>query len=95
MSAKILIVEGTIHPNGHLEVPEIHSLKAGKVRVTIEPVQESEKTASNIPELFERIRMEPSGRSEEDIDSYIDTIRDEAESELREIERLQDGLSGE
>jgi hypothetical protein len=95
MNATQVTVEGTLKPDGSLEVAEKLSLPPGRVRVTVEVLPEPSANRSGLVEFLDRIRREPvstesAGRSKEEIDASISALRDEWEGRMGEIERLQE-----
>jgi hypothetical protein len=94
MNAAAVVVEGTVQPDGTLEVTQKVDLPAGRVHVTVEPVAEPVQ-----PDRFWRM-MESiwaaqlaSGRpsrTREEIDAEVEALRDESEEEMQAVERLQD-----
>ena len=93
-NAATVVVEGTVQPDGTLEVTEKVNLPAGRVHVTVQQVAEPVQ-----PDRFWRM-MESiwaaqlaSGRiprTREEIDAEIEAMRDEAEEEMQVVERLQE-----
>jgi hypothetical protein len=94
MNSEAVVVEGTVKPDGTLEVTQKVDLPAGRVHVTVQPVAEPVQ-----PDRFWRM-MESiwaaqlaSGRpsrTREEIDAEIEAFRDESEEEMQAVERLQD-----
>jgi hypothetical protein len=94
MYAAAIVVEGTVQPDGTLQVTQKVDLPAGRVHVTIQPVAEPVQ-----PDRFWKM-MESiwaaqlaSGRTprtREEIDAEITVLRDDSEEEMQAVERLQD-----
>jgi hypothetical protein len=94
MNVGAVVIEGTVKPDGTLEVSQKVDLPAGRVHVTVEPVDELVQ-----PDRFWKM-MESiwaaqlaSGRSprtREEIDAEIEALRDESEEEMQAVERLQE-----
>ncbi len=93
MNAAVVVVEGTVQPDGTLEVSQKVNLPAGRVHVTVQPVTESVQ-----PDRFwkmmesiwddQRARGRTS-RTREEIDAEIEALRNESEEEMQAVERLQ------
>ena len=94
MNAAAVVVEGTVQPDGTLEVTQKVDLPAGRVHVTVQPVAEPVQ-----PDRFWKM-MESiwaaqlaSGRTPrtlEEIDAEIEALRNESEEEMQAVERLQE-----
>ena len=94
MDAAAVILEGTVQPDGTLEVTQKVNLPAGRVHVTVQPVTELVQ-----PDRFWKM-MESiwaaqlaSGRTPrtvEEIDAQIGALHDESEVEMEAVERLQE-----
>jgi hypothetical protein len=94
MNAAAVVVEGTVQPDGTLEVTRKVNLPAGRVHVTVQPVAEPVQ-----PDRFWKM-MESlwaaqlangrTRRTREEIDAEITALRNESEEELQAVERLQD-----
>jgi hypothetical protein len=94
MSAAIVVVKGTVQPDGTLEVTQKVNLPAGPVHVTVEPVAEAVQ-----PDRFwtmmesiwaAQLASGRTPRTREEIDAEIETLRNESEAEMQAVERLQD-----
>jgi hypothetical protein len=94
MSVPVVVIEGTVKPDGTLEVADKLPIPAGRVRVTVQPLAEPAQ-----PERFWKMmesiwsdlqaRGRPS-RSREQIDADIQAGRDEAEEEMQVVDRLHE-----
>lgn len=76
------VAEGTLKPDGSLEVLEKFGLPPGRVRVTIEVLAAAESTGEDWFEYLQRTRAEREStgakfRTREEIDAEIDVMRDE------------------
>lgn len=76
------IVEGTLKPDGSLEVAEKLGLPPGRVRVTVEVLDERASAGEDWFEYLQRARAEREVagvrfRAREEIDAEIDAMRDE------------------
>ncbi len=76
------IVEGTLKPDGSLEVAEKLGLPPGRVRVTVEVLDEPASAGEDWFEYLQRARAEREAagvrfRAREEIDAEIDAMRDE------------------
>ncbi len=94
MNAATVVVEGTVQPDGTLEVTQKVNLPAGRVHVTVEPVAEPVQ-----PDRFwtmmesiwaAQLAGGRTPRTREEIDAEITALRDEAEGEMQAVERLQE-----
>ena len=91
MNLQQVIVHGQIRPDGTLEVQEKVNLPPGPVSVTVQaaPAAPRKKTLQVLEEIWsEREALGMTGRSKEAIDAEIDTMRDEDEDRMRQIEEL-------
>ena len=82
MNATHVVVEGVLKPDGSLEVAEKLGLPPGRVRVTIEVVDESASSAEDWFAYLQRARAERESaaagfRTREEIDAEINAMRDE------------------
>jgi hypothetical protein len=94
MNAGTIVVEGTVQPDGTLEVTQKVDLPAGRVHVTVQPV-----VVPVQPDRFWKMMesiwtaQRASGRiprTREEIDADLDALRNEAEDEMQAIESLQE-----
>lgn len=81
MSATHVVVEGTLKPDGSLEVAEKFGLPPGRVRVTVEVLDESTSSGEDWFDYLQRARNERESagvglRTREEIDAEINAIRD-------------------
>jgi len=92
MNEMPLTVQGTIRPDGQLELDRPLPLAAGRVQVTVLPLP-----ASNEPDRFWKMMesiwtdLRASGRpprTREEIDAEVKALREDAEQEMQAIERL-------
>jgi len=89
-----LVVEGTLTAEGTLQLDERPNLPAGRVRVTVQLLQQAAAGET----LMSRMQAVWAGqkgrghvpRSREEIDADINTLRDEAEEEIQAVELLSD-----
>lgn len=82
MSTKSVQIQGTLQADGTLLLSEKPNLPPGPVRVTVQPVLDYKET--DIWKFFERIDAERNAmgivpRSQEEIDAYLATMRDDDE----------------
>lgn len=84
MNLTQVVVEGTLNPDGSLEVAEKLGLPPGRVRVTVEVLDEpaSASAGEDWFEYLQRARAEREAagvrfRTREEIDAEIDAMRDE------------------
>jgi hypothetical protein len=87
-----------LKPDGTLELGAKPSLPAGPVRVTVESLSEPaqpERFWAMMQSIWSDLRA--SGhvpRSREQIDAELNALRDEAEEEMKAIERLHEESRG-
>jgi hypothetical protein len=93
-NATAVVVDGTVQPDGTLEVIQKVNLPAGKVHVTVEPVAEPVQPTRfwTMMELIWAAQRATgrTHRTREEIDSEIEASRNESEEEMRAVERLQE-----
>ncbi len=82
MSATHVVVEGTLRPDGSLEVAEKFGLPPGRVRVTVEVLVEPTTSEEGWFDYLQRARQEresaaPEFRTREEIDAQINAMRDD------------------
>jgi hypothetical protein len=90
-----LVLEGTLTPDGTLQLDQRPNLPAGRVRVTVQPLSPAAPPGDT---LMSRMRavwdaQKARGhvpRSREEIDADLNALRDEAEEEMQAVERLSD-----
>jgi hypothetical protein len=88
-----IVVQGTLKPDGTLELDQKVDLPAGRVQVTVQPLPEQ----ADDP-FWQRMRaawerQKASGhapRTREEIDAAVEALREEAEEEVREAEQLHE-----
>jgi hypothetical protein len=94
MNTAVVVIEGTVQPDGTLEVTQKVDLPAGRVQVTVKPVAEPVQ-----PERFwammesiwaAQLASGRIARTREEIDAEIEALRNESEDELQAVERLQE-----
>jgi hypothetical protein len=93
MSTPIAVVEGTIRPDGTLELLEKVNLPAGKVQVTLVPVPEL-SPADPFWRLMQGIWAGQKARghvprSAEDVEAERRAVRDEWDERMARISRIQ------
>ncbi len=93
MSTNSVEIQGTLQPDGTLVLDEKPNLPPGRVKVTMQPVLDYKET--EIWKFFERLWAEQKARghvprSKEEIDADIETMRQEDEERMQEIERLHE-----
>ncbi len=95
MNATHLTTTGTIKPDGTLELDGKTNLPPGRVRVTLSIVAESPAKKEDTWEVLQRIWKENEAlglkrRTAEEIDAYINALRDELEEHANQIEAIQE-----
>jgi hypothetical protein len=96
METKQVNLLGTVRPDGTLELDGKVGLPAGRVRITIEPIKATTSgEGGSLWETMEKIWAAQKARghvprSKEAIDAELQTLRDEAEEEFREVEAIHE-----
>ncbi len=94
MNTAAVVVEGTVRPDGTLEVTQKVDLPAGRVHVTVEPVPEPvqpDRFWAMMESIWSaQLTRGRAPRTREQIDSEIESLRNESEEEMQAIERLQE-----
>ena len=94
MSATPVVLQGTVKPDGTLELDGKVPLPPGKVSVTLEPAPYSQETDPFFVRLREiRAARERAGlrpRSREEIDTQVQEVREELDEQVAALDRLQD-----
>ena len=99
MSPSQIVVEGTLKPDGSLELDERPKLPPGRVQVILTALRGTEQASEDVWTVLERIWAERSalglqGRTREEIDADVQALRDELEEHARGVERLQEEAQG-
>lgn len=96
------VTMGTLTPAGELALDSAPPIRAGRVRVTVEEVVETEAggEAQDLVAILHAIRADREARgairrTREEIDAEINAGRDASEERLQEIEALQERLRAE
>jgi hypothetical protein len=92
VSSQPIVLHGHIRPDGTLQIDERLNLPPGPIQVTVEPCSEMHAGA-NTRSVLEQIRVRRQSRgavarSKSEIDTEINTMRDEDERRMREIEAI-------
>src|SRR5262245_60826239 len=92
MATNAIEIPGTLHADGTLVLDRKPNLPPGRVKVTVEPALDLTKT--EIWQFFERAKAEREAlgitpRSQEEIDAYLSTMRDDDER-TQLIEQIQE-----
>lgn len=94
MNTATVVIEGTVRPDGTLEVTQKVNLPAGRVHVTVQPVAESvqpDRFWTMMESIWEaQLESGRAPRTREEIDAEILATRDEADEEMQAVERLQE-----
>jgi hypothetical protein len=85
------VLRGVLKSDGSLELEEKPTLPAGPVRVTVESLpRTAESTWTTLQRIWdERNAKGVASRSREEIDAGIEEMREESDTQQREVERLQ------
>jgi hypothetical protein len=91
-------MSGTVRPDGTLELDGKTSLPPGRVQVTLSIVPEASSAKEDTWTVLERIWKENEvlglkPRTAEEIDAYINGLRDELEEHAIQIEALQEEIA--
>jgi len=95
MNETQVVMDGTLQPDGTLELDERPNLPPGRVRVTMQAATVRSPTRVGLMERMEAVWADQKARgdvarSREEIDSELNAMRDEAEEEMQAIERLHE-----
>jgi hypothetical protein len=99
VDATHVVIEGTIKPDGTLELDGKLELPPGRVQLIVQPLPDLPRD-DPFWQMMERIWSAQRARghvprSKDEIDREIRAMRDEAEEEMAEVERVhQDPRSG-
>ena len=96
MNITQVVVQGTVKPDGTLEVRDPIALPPGEVQVIVQTMPTPMPRKDNALAVLERIWAEREalgmqGRTREQIDADIQSMRDEWEQRQQELARIQDG----
>jgi hypothetical protein len=88
-----VVVDGTLRPDGTLLLDEKPNLPPGRVRVTVQAAAAPVGPEDGVLARLQRIWAEQEARGDaprtrEEVDAEINALRDEAEEEMKAIERL-------
>jgi hypothetical protein len=94
MTISSIELQGTLHEDGTLVLDEKPNLPPGRVKVTVQAIPDYKQT--DIWHFFERIQAERKAlgiapRSQEELDNYLATMRDDDER-CQLIEQIQGEL---
>ena len=92
MNTNAIEIQGTLREDGTLLLDQQPNLPPGRVKVTVQAITDYKQT--EIWQFFERIKAERealgmAARSQEEIDSYIATMRDDDER-CRLLDQIQE-----
>lgn len=93
MSATTIVIQGTVKPDGTLELDGKIPLPPGKVSVTLEPVPVPKTVAAFLASLREIQAIRERGGVKGDADAALaaaQQVRDEFQEQVEEVGRLQD-----
>jgi hypothetical protein len=90
MSLTEVVVEGTLKPDGTLELDQKPSLSPGRVMVTLQPVQPGQAPRQGLTDVIDQIRQEQQargfqGRSAEEIEAGLREGEDEYEQKMQTL----------
>jgi hypothetical protein len=94
MSTTVVTVEGVVRPDGTVEVAEKVSLPAGKVQVTLIPwpaLPQDDPFWQMMQKIWDGQKARGHvARSELEVDSEREAMRDEWDTRMAEIARIQE-----
>jgi hypothetical protein len=95
MSTTSLIMQGTVKPDGTLELEGTTNLPPGRVRVVLTVTPQSEAQREDTWIVLERIWKENAARgakprTREEIDADLNALRDELEEQANQLEAIQE-----
>ena len=91
MSLTEIVVEGTLKPDGTLELDEKPSLSPGRVTVILQPAQASTTSRRGLADVIDEIRQGQQargfqGRSAQDIETGLREGEDEYEQRMQALQ---------
>ena len=94
MTPTHIVIEGTVNPDGSLDLDNKLALPPGRVQLIVQPLPELPKDDP----FWQRMQNIWDGqkgrgqvpRTKEEIDADIKSLRDESEEEIQEIERIEE-----
>jgi len=94
MDAMTVTMQGLVLPDGSLKVQGRVGLEPGPVRITVEAMRES-IVRSSLADLLAQFAREQAARpmparTRDEIDSELESMRNEAEEEMQAVEQLQE-----
>jgi hypothetical protein len=95
MIANTVEIEGTLQADGQLILDEKPALPPGRVRVTLQAINNEAESTADFVAVLHRIRADQQARRHvsrmrEEIDSAVDAMRGEDEVRMQAIERLHE-----
>lgn len=95
MHATQVVVQGTVKPDGTLELDSKINLPPGRVQVTLSSVTAPPAGGEDVLTVLQRIHAERNARgmrprSAEEIDASINALRDELEEHANQMEAIQE-----
>ena len=95
MNTGPIVVQGTLNPDGTLNLDEKIELPAGRVQVTIQPLPElpaDDPFWQRMRAAWDQQRLTGKApRTREEIDAAVNALRQEAEEEIQNTESLHMG----
>jgi hypothetical protein len=94
VSASQATVQGTLKPDGTLELDEKPNLPHGRVQVTLASISGGAAAEEDIVRVLQRIREEReklrlTGRSREEVDTDLRALRAEWENRMERLDRIR------
>ncbi len=95
MTPSQVVVEGTLKPDGTLELDGKPGMPPGRVRIILESLSASPQPGGDWWEVLERIWKEQAAsgheaRAREEIDAEMSGLRAEWEERLQELEKIHE-----
>src|SRR5438046_2518613 len=90
MSLIPVVVEGTLKPDGTLELDQKPSLSPGRVTVMLQPVQATQSHGRGLAQVIDEIRQDQQargfqGRSADEIEAGLREGDDDYEKKMQEL----------
>ena len=96
MGADALMIDGTLYPDGKVQLDEMPNIAPGRVTVFLQPVTATPPTQHGLAEVIDEIRRGQQargfrGRSAEEIDAALREGEDAYEQRMAALQRPAPG----